>query len=427
VSSRAAQLCSVLVLGTTTAVLAWSGTAADPSPVAGPVVLPAAPAAPSAAASAAGAAGAAGATGPVVGADGPDGSRTAARRATTPDRTGLGHPDGPAVPAPPAAVAPAAATPAAVAPAAVAPATPADGAPGTMSEVAGNAVEPVGAVEPAEPVGGTGDGTSGPDGVPASPAPTPATDPTDPAEADHADHPDDVGGSPTAGPLAGRSLAEVLGPEGAPAPAPAPLRPPAPAGLDLARWSTQDPSSTWVVVNKARPLVPADHVPADLTTVQGYEVRAQVRGPLTDMLAAAAADGVQLGLRSAYRSAAYQQAVHGSWARLVGEARADEVSARAGHSEHQTGLAVDVGSTTRPECDFQDCFDTTVEGAWVAEHAGEFGFLVRYTAATQEVTGFAPEGWHLRYVGTELVTELERRGLATLEELFGLPGGPGYS
>ncbi|WHP17922.1 M15 family metallopeptidase [Cellulomonas sp. ES6] len=217
-------------------------------------------------------------------------------------------------------------------------------------------------------------------------------------------------------------------PPEAPAPLVLPgLRPPARVGLDLTTRSTSDPASLWVVVNKARPLDPGDWAPSDLVTVAGYEVRAPVAEPLARMLAAAAADGVALELRSGFRSRAYQEQVHAAWAARVGDARADEVSARAGHSEHQTGLAVDVGSGSAPECDFQDCFAQTPEGRWVAEHAAEHGFLLRYTAQGRPVTGFAPEGWHLRYVGQDLLAEMERRGVGTLEELFRLPGGPGYS
>jgi D-alanyl-D-alanine carboxypeptidase len=102
------------------------------------------------------------------------------------------------------------------------------------------------------------------------------------------------------------------------------------------------------------------------------------------------------------------------------------VSARPGHSEHQTGLAVDVGSSTRPECDFDPCFADTVEARWVAACAAEFGFVVRYTPANSAVTGYGPEAWHLRWVGRELAGHLRDTGVTTLEEVFGVPGG-GYA
>ncbi len=102
------------------------------------------------------------------------------------------------------------------------------------------------------------------------------------------------------------------------------------------------------------------------------------------------------------------------------------MSARPGHSEHQTGLAVDVGDLTDPSCDFLPCFATTPAGLWVAAHAQDFGFLVRYTPENSAVTGYAAEGWHLRYVGRELAGHMRSAGLTTLEETFGLPGGPVY-
>lgn len=196
--------------------------------------------------------------------------------------------------------------------------------------------------------------------------------------------------------------------------------------IDLSAYSVTDPASPWVVVNKARPLAPADYEPP-LTTVRGYRVHPEIAADLEQMLTAAGQDGVELTLRSAYRSAAKQATVYDGWVRSLGQARADQVSARPGHSEHQTGRAVDVGSATRPACDFEACFADTVEGRWIAAHAAEFGFLLRYTAENAAVTGFAPEGWHLRHVGRELAGYLDRAGIGTLEEAFGVPGGDRYA
>ncbi|MFI8523792.1 D-alanyl-D-alanine carboxypeptidase family protein [Promicromonospora sukumoe] len=199
---------------------------------------------------------------------------------------------------------------------------------------------------------------------------------------------------------------------------------PAP-GLDLSARSATDPASPWVVVNKRTPLDPVDHEP-DLTTVRGYLVRPDVAPDLTALLAAADAEGVRLTLRSAYRGYAKQAAVYEGWVAQLGAAQADAVSARPGHSEHQTGLAVDVGGTTRPECDFEPCFGRTQEGRWVAEHATTYGFLVRYTSQNSAVTGYAPEAWHLRWVGRDLSAYLDDAGITTLEEAFDVPSG-GYA
>jgi len=194
--------------------------------------------------------------------------------------------------------------------------------------------------------------------------------------------------------------------------------------LDLTAHSTSDPASPWVVVNKHTPLDPVGYEP-DLVTVRGYLVRPDAAPDLTALLDAAAADGVHLTLRSAFRGYPKQAAVYEGWVAQLGPHQADAVSARPGHSEHQTGVAVDVGSSTRSACDFERCFADTVEGRWVAEHAADHGFLVRYTPENREVTGYAPEAWHLRWVGRDLAEYMRAADVTTLEEVFDLPGG-GY-
>lgn len=195
--------------------------------------------------------------------------------------------------------------------------------------------------------------------------------------------------------------------------------------FDLSAHSATDPASPWVVVNKRAPLDPVDFAPR-LTTVRGYLVRPAMAPDLEALLRAAEREGVHPTLRSAYRSYGKQAAVYDGWVAQLGGREADEVSARPGHSEHQTGLAVDVGSSTRPGCDFEECFGDTPEGRWVARHAAEYGFLVRYTPANRAVTGYAPESWHLRWVGRDLAEHLRDTGVSTLEEAFGVPGG-GYA
>ncbi|WP_369372909.1 M15 family metallopeptidase [Promicromonospora sp. Populi] len=232
-------------------------------------------------------------------------------------------------------------------------------------------------------------------------------------------------------PRAAGATPESLAPPGSaelgpadPAPAPAPAPPSDEPAIDLAAHSITDPTSPWVVVNKGRPLDPAFE--PDLTTVRGYLVQPAAAPDLTALLAAADADGVHLTLRSAYRAYAKQAQVYEGWVAQLGAAEADKVSARPGHSEHQTGLGVDVGSSTQAGCDFEKCFGETVEGRWVAEHAAAFGFVVRYTPQNSAVTGYAAEAWHLRWVGRELAAYMRDTGVTTLEEVFDVPGG-GYA
>ncbi|GHH77161.1 M15 family metallopeptidase [Promicromonospora soli] len=195
--------------------------------------------------------------------------------------------------------------------------------------------------------------------------------------------------------------------------------------VDLTAHSATDPASPWVVVNKRSPLAPVDYEP-ELTTVRGYLVRPDAAPDLAALLDAADADGVHLTLRSASRGYPKQVQVYEGWVAQLGATEADVVSARPGHSEHQTGLAVDVGSSTRPECDFDPCFGDTVEGRWVAGHAAGFGFVIRYTPDNRAVTGYAAESWHLRWVGRDLAAHMRDTGVSTLEEVFDVPGG-GYA
>jgi len=205
----------------------------------------------------------------------------------------------------------------------------------------------------------------------------------------------------------------------------APAAPPSPA-FDAA-GSITDPASPWVVVNKQHPIQPLDHEPASLTLVAGKEVSTLVAPDLQALLAAADADGVHLTVISGYRSYGYQAGVHRRAVASQGAALAERVSARAGYSEHQTGFAVDLGSRSDPTCDLQECFGATPEGVWLAEHAPSYGFLQRYTAAGSAVTGYSPEAWHYRWVGTELLQAMDARGVDTLEEFFGVSGGPVYA
>jgi len=196
--------------------------------------------------------------------------------------------------------------------------------------------------------------------------------------------------------------------------------------------SLSDPARVWVVVNKSLPLTPPDYEPAGLdsvplqmTTPSG-RVRADVAAAVGRMAEAAAAEGVgRIGANNGYRSYGLQVTTYDSHVRSQGQADADAGSARPGHSEHQTGLALDVVACARA-CGGLDGFGATAQSDWVAEHAWEHGFIVRYEQVGTPVTGYAPEPWHLRYVGVDLAAAYHEGGYHTLEEFFGLPAAPDY-
>lgn len=98
-----------------------------------------------------------------------------------------------------------------------------------------------------------------------------------------------------------------------------------------------------------------------------------------------------------------------------GQAATDRFSARPGHSEHHTGLAIDLNS-------LKTAFGETPEGKWLAEHCAEYGFILRYPKDSEEITGYIYEPWHIRYVGVEFAQELYLGDgdFLTLEEYFGI-------
>lgn len=191
--------------------------------------------------------------------------------------------------------------------------------------------------------------------------------------------------------------------------------------FDKSQFSTTDPASLWVVVNKQHPLEPIDYAPADLVSVgNGQYMRAEAAAALQRMFAGAKNAGLTLTAASGYRSYATQVATYNSEVKAYGQAKADSESARPGYSEHQTGWAVDIAGGG---CYIQDCFGTTAEGKWAAANAHTYGFILRYPAGDSVTTGYRAEAWHFRYVGTALAGEMQKTGVATLEQFFNVSGG----
>jgi len=179
--------------------------------------------------------------------------------------------------------------------------------------------------------------------------------------------------------------------------------------------STTLAASTLVLVNAAHPLEPLDYEPARLADAgSGHRMVPEAAAAMRRLLAAAAEAGHVLRVESAYRSYAQQEALFDRYTRQYGAAYATRISARPGTSEHQTGWAADVGLASG-ECSLLACFGDTGAGRWVAAHAAEFGFIVRYPDGLEQVTGYRYEPWHLRFIGPEAAQEMAALGDATLE------------
>ncbi|WP_205520027.1 D-alanyl-D-alanine carboxypeptidase family protein [Virgibacillus doumboii] len=187
-----------------------------------------------------------------------------------------------------------------------------------------------------------------------------------------------------------------------------------------------DPSSILVLVNKNNRL-PADYVPENLVVpdvrfpfdadLPKRQMRQVAANALEDMFRAADKDGVDLFAQSGYRSYDRQEAIFAANASEHGREAANQFSAQAGESEHQTGLTMDV---TSPDINYRliTDFANTDEGQWIKKHAREYGFIVRYPKGKTEITDYQYEPWHLRYVGGKAANAIDRMNI-TLEEYLG--------
>ena len=175
-----------------------------------------------------------------------------------------------------------------------------------------------------------------------------------------------------------------------------------------------------ILVNKYYHLN-ADYVPDDLVSVsnryyygENHQIRSVVYDAFIDMWNAANNEGIYLIINSSYRTYAEQQQVYDSYKDSRGTTYADSIAARPGYSEHQTGLAIDIFST---EYTTTSNFKDSPAHQWLVNHAYQYGFIQRYEEDTEEITGFAEEAWHWRYVGVEVATYLHEHDI-TFDEYY---------
>ena len=148
----------------------------------------------------------------------------------------------------------------------------------------------------------------------------------------------------------------------------------------------------------------SDYVPLDLTrpnvqmTSSNIKMRAEAAAALEEMFQAAKQEmGYTLVAVSGYRSYGQQSSIFSRKVENVGKKAAMLLVAPPGCSEHQLGFAMDLGC--KRNISLTESFINTAEGAWVAENAHRFGYIIRYKEEWTEITGYSYEPWHVRYVG----------------------------
>lgn len=200
--------------------------------------------------------------------------------------------------------------------------------------------------------------------------------------------------------------------------------------LAVPSWNLFKLGNIWSIISGSH-MIPLTYTP-QLETVDiahapnANRVASSVATPLKNLVNAAAKDNIQLMLSSAYRSADDQKATYDTYAAMNGKQYVQEYVAQPGASEHQSGLAVDLASTTKACANDGGACSLDADAiTWLRAHAAEYGFIERYPEGKQSITGISGEHWHYRYVGVPLAKALSSSNM-TLDE-FVSQTAPGYT
>lgn len=193
-------------------------------------------------------------------------------------------------------------------------------------------------------------------------------------------------------------------------------------GADKEQYSeikeVKEPDNLLVLVNKYNKL-PANYVPKNLSkiTTNCSDGTKELRKDANDAFSKLCADSKSMGLdllvTSAYRDYQYQVNLYNYYIGIYGLADTDTRSARPGHSEHQTGLAVDLKTSKA----VWDDFEKTNEYTWLKNNAHLYGFIIRYPKGKEDITKYKFEPWHIRYVGVETATKIHELDI-TYDEYY---------
>lgn len=173
--------------------------------------------------------------------------------------------------------------------------------------------------------------------------------------------------------------------------------------------------------------LPEDYKPEDLVvpnvpfsfsgTLEKSYLRKEAAEALERLFDLAKKEGIQLNAVSGFRSYDYQKNLYTNNVKRKGQEHTDRFSARPGHSEHQTGLTMDISSKSANN-ELELTFANTKEGKWLKENAYRAGFIICYPKGKESITGYAYEPWHIRYIG-DIAESIYKKKL-TLAEFMNL-------
>lgn len=176
--------------------------------------------------------------------------------------------------------------------------------------------------------------------------------------------------------------------------------------------TTEEMDKIDVIVNKYYKL-DKDYEPSDLTKINSkfasgnnQRLRKEAATKFEEMATAALDNGFKIYAGSTYRSYDYQLGLYNRYVAKDGFVSAETYSARAGYSEHQLGLAVDI-----LDGNWQYLSENDKEYTWLIQNSYKYGFILRYPRNKEYITGYVFEDWHFRYLGIDLATKVYNSGL----------------
>ena len=153
--------------------------------------------------------------------------------------------------------------------------------------------------------------------------------------------------------------------------------------------------------------------PKNLTKVDNTKLVRHVADEFIKMKKDASKNNLNIVAISGFRSFEYQDNLYNKYVKVDGLEKADKYSARAGYSEHQTGLAIDISNGKKTYMDFEN----TKEFNWMQKNSYKYGFILRYPKGKENITGYIYESWHYRYVGIKIALYIKKHNI-TYDEYY---------